>query len=48
MFNVYVKGDLKKSYHYKIQACIWCVMKGYVGCYRGKYWLFDDVEIKEE
>lgn len=47
MFNVYVKGELKKSYPYKIQACIWCVMKGYVGYGRGKHWLFYDVEIKE-
>lgn len=44
-------GDLKgllKTYPLKIQAIIYCYLKGFVYYAKGKLYLQDDIEIKEK
>lgn len=36
-----------KSYPFKLQAIIWCVLNGYVSVGRGQYFLDPKIKIKE-
>lgn len=38
---------LIKSYPFKLQAIIWCVLNGFVSVGRGQYFLDPSIEIKE-
>ena len=40
-------GGLEKTYPYKIQAIIYCFLKGYVYTGRGSFFLAPNVEIKK-
>lgn len=37
----------RKSYSFKLQAIIWCVLNGYVSLGRGRYFLDPNIKIKE-
>lgn len=36
-----------KSYPFKLQALIWCVLNGFVSVGRGQYFLHPNIKIKE-
>lgn len=39
--------ECEKSYPFKLQAIIWCVLNGYVSVGRGQYFLDPNIKIKE-
>lgn len=43
MWNVYVRGVLVKSYTYKLQAVIYCLLKGYVYTGTGDWYPYRDI-----
>lgn len=47
IYEVYLHRKLVKTYKYRLQAVIWCMMHGHVGQGRGYKWLKGDVEIRE-
>lgn len=47
-YEIYINGKCVKKYHYRLQAVIYLAIKGYLFRGRGKYWLANNVEIKEK
>lgn len=47
-YQVFVNDTLVKTYAHKIQAIMYCFLKGYVNSGRGWYFLDDRVQIKEQ
>lgn len=47
-YQIFVNGQLEKSYLSKYVAFIWCLMHGYVGYGRDGYGLKDNVKIMEK
>lgn len=47
-YEVFINERCVKKYNHSIQAVIYLMIKGYLFRGRGKYWLANNVKIKEK